>query len=143
MPHHIHLTPDQDQQLLALKNDLTVPKRTRERAEALRLSMHGLSVPQIACYLDWAESTVRSTFRRWWDRGIEGLTEAPGRGTQQTWHEEDLLFVEQCLQQQPRSFNAMQLSRLLEHERGVRLGPDHLRKLLKKRASVGKESEPV
>ncbi|BAC91207.1 helix-turn-helix domain-containing protein [Gloeobacter violaceus] len=140
MPHRIALTPEQEQALLELKNDLSVPRRVRERAEALRLSAHGMNVPRIARYLDWAPSTVHATFERWWNGGIDQLFEADGRGSKNTWSEADLQYLEECLQREPRSYTSSQLAAKLAEERGVQLSADHLRKLLKKRASPGNES---
>ena len=56
---HIQLTAEEDQTLKALSEADGVPRRTKQRATALRLNAQGWRVPQIAQYLDWAESTVR------------------------------------------------------------------------------------
>ena len=141
MPHHrIHLTPEEDRTLQELKNATSVPLRVRERAEALRLSMYGWTVPRIAAYSGCAESTVRETFRRWWDHGLAGLFEATGRGARPRLTDADFDFLRQQMQEQPKAYNSQQLAALLHEKRGVQVNPDYLRQVLKKKASAGKES---
>lgn len=64
---------------------------------------------------------------------MEGLWELPGRGGKTKWDEEDMLFLEECLKKEPRTYNSSQLARKLESERCVKLSPDRLRRVLKKR----------
>ncbi|RUS92244.1 hypothetical protein DSM106972_099720 [Dulcicalothrix desertica PCC 7102] len=55
--------------------------------------------------------------------------------------EEDMLFLEQCLKQEPRTYNSNQLASKLENERSIKMSPDRLRRVLKKRGSYGSEVE--
>ncbi|MEN9520784.1 MAG: hypothetical protein RLZZ381_3372 [Cyanobacteriota bacterium] len=66
-----------------------MPRRTKQRATALRLNATGWKVKQIADYLEWAESTVRITIHRWNQNGLVGLWEAQGRGKKPSWTKED------------------------------------------------------
>ncbi|WP_071824817.1 helix-turn-helix domain-containing protein [Gloeobacter kilaueensis] len=139
MPYHrIYLTPQEEDDLQKLSDDLTVPQRVRQRAQTVRLSMHGMTAPQIAAYLGCAPSTVRTTFRRWWDHGLQGLFEAKGRGARPKLAAEDFEFLRQQMQQHPKAYNARHLATLLQ-QRGVQVHPDYLRQVLKKKDSVGKE----
>lgn len=54
---------------------------------------------------------------------MEGLWELPGRGGKTKWDEEDMLFLEECLKKEPRTYNSCQLARKLESERSVKLSP--------------------
>jgi len=90
-----------------------VPQRVKDRAEALRLSAHGWDVEKIAAYLNWAPQTVRETIHRWNSFGLGGLWEAPGRGGKTRWQEADIAYLEQCLEQEPRTYNSQQLAQKL------------------------------
>jgi transposase len=82
---------------------------------------------------------VRATIRRWQEQGLGGLWEAPGRGTKRKWAEADMEYLEQCLEQQPRTYNSKQLATKLEQERQVSLSGDRIRRILQKRALNGNE----
>jgi len=56
-----------------VRNKSKQPKRTKSRAEALRLSNHGWKVDKIAEYFDWHPQTVREIIQRWRGQGEEGL----------------------------------------------------------------------
>lgn len=53
----------------------------------------------------------------------------------------NLVFLEECLEKEPRTYNSVQLAQKLEKERSVKLSPDWLRQVLKKRGSSGNERE--
>ncbi len=59
---------------------------------------------------------------------------ASGRGTKRKWAEADMEYLEQCLEQQPRTYNSKQLATKLEQERQVSLSGDRIRRILQKRA---------
>jgi hypothetical protein len=61
----VFLTRQQDRTLFELRTAQGVPQRTKDRAEALRLSAHGWYVEKIAAYLNWEAETVRQTIHRW------------------------------------------------------------------------------
>jgi len=83
------------------------------------------------------EHTVRGTIRRWETDGLSGLWEAPGRGAKRKWQEADLQYLEQCLEQEPRTYNSEQLAQKLVQERQVHLSAERLRHILQKRAFNG------
>jgi transposase len=133
----ITLTPEEDQTLKELELADRVPRRTKQRATALRLNSKGWKVKAIASYLKCASSTVRQTIHRWQDRGLRGLWEAQGRGRKATWSDEDWQAISTWLSEE-RSYSARQLSQKLATERQVRLGAEQMRRILLKKNGVGK-----
>lgn len=136
-PLKVDLTEQEDAKLLQLKQMLGIPQRIRDRAEMIRLNGYGWSVAKIVKYMKKSPHTVRASLHRWQQRGIDGLWEAPGRGRKSKWIEADLEFLEQCLQEDQRTYNSRQLSQKLAAERQVKLSGDRIRRLLKKRGSGG------
>ncbi|MEP0912924.1 helix-turn-helix domain-containing protein [Leptolyngbya sp. GB1-A1] len=67
------LTAEEDRTLLELRTASSVPQRTKDRAEVLRLSHRGWTTEQIAEYFDWRVETVRETIYCWRKQGLEGL----------------------------------------------------------------------
>ena len=103
----------------------------------VRLNAQGWNAPALAEIFECCEHTVRATLRRWQQQGAEGLWDAPGRGDKPRWQAADLEYLEQCLEQEPRTYNSQQLAQKLEQERQVKLSADRIRRLLKKRVGDG------
>lgn len=133
----ITLTPEEDQTLKELELASLVPRRTKQRATALRLNSRGWTVKAIASYLKCASSTVRQAIHRWELKGLTGLWEAQGRGRKVTWKKEDWQALETWLSEE-RSYSARQLSQRLATERQVRLGAEQVRRILLKKNGAGK-----
>jgi transposase len=129
----IFLTPEEDRTLFELRTAATVPQRVKDRAEVLRLNAEGWYVEKIAKYFNSNRQTVRETIHRWQTRGLGGLWEAEGRGGKPRIQAADIEYLEACLKQEPRTYNSRQLAKKLLEERQVKLSPDHLRRVLKKR----------
>lgn len=117
----------------------TVSQRTRDRAHMLRLNAQGWTAPAIAEIFECQEHTVRETIRRWQQVGLGGLWDASGRGAKAKWLEEDMVYLENCLEQELRTYNSQQLSYKLKQERQVELSADRIRRILQKRAIEGSE----
>lgn len=137
-PLKIHLSEKEDRELLEFQKIDAIPPRVRERAEIIRLNHHGWTVAAIAKYKQKSPQTVRTSLHRWSNQGMKGLWEKMGRGRKRSWKEEDIKYLEICLEKDERTYNAAQLSRKLAKEKGVTLSSDRVRKLLKKRGGVGK-----
>lgn len=135
-PLRIILTAEEDCTLTELRLAQSVPQRTRDRAHILRLNAQGWNVPAIAEIFECHPHTVRATLRRWKERGLGGLWEAPGRGAKPRWQASDLEYLSDCLEHEPRTYNSVQLAKKLKQERLVDLSSDRLRRLLKKKLSV-------
>ncbi|BAZ67900.1 transposase (plasmid) [Fischerella sp. NIES-4106] len=136
----VFLTHEQDQTLLNLRKQ-DVPQKVKDRAEVIRLNAHGWYVEKIADYFDWNEKTVRKVLHKWKDMGLESLWESPGRGGKPKWKDSDIVFLEECLRTEQRTYNSPQLALKLKIERNVQMSPDRLRRVLKKRGSIGSEQE--
>ncbi|BDI15942.1 hypothetical protein ANSO36C_51780 [Nostoc cf. commune SO-36] len=145
----IFLTREQDRTLLQLRT-AEVPQKVKDRAEIIRLNAHGWYVEKIAAHFNLTLQTVREVLHNWKSKGLEGLWELPGRGGKSKWQEEDIIFLEECLKKEPRTYNSLQLAQKLERvgvarrrHRSIKLSPDRLRRVLKKRGSIGSEQGRV
>jgi transposase len=133
----IFLKPEEDRTLFEMRRATTVPQRVKDRAEVLRLNAQGWYVENIAHYFNWHPQTVRETIHRWETKGLGGLWEESGRGGKARWQAEDIEYLERCLRHENRTYNSQQLAEKLVQERQVKLSPDHLRRVLKKRGYSG------
>jgi transposase len=129
----IFLSDEEKLTLEELRKAKDVPQRTKDRAQVLLLNARGLNNEQIAQGLNWAVSTVRQTLHRWRKMGLAGLWDAPGRGGKPRYSENDLEYLENCLFEEPQTYNSKQLAKKLASERQVYLSPDRLRRVLKAR----------
>ncbi|WP_169268660.1 MULTISPECIES: IS630 family transposase [Brasilonema] len=127
----VFLAPEQDKTLFNLRT-ADVPQKVKDRAEVIRLSAHGWYIEKIAAHFNWTAQTVREVLHKWQKLGMNGLWEKPGRGGKARWVETDMVFLEECLEKDPRTYNSVQLAQKLEQERSVKLSPDWLRQVLKK-----------
>ncbi len=133
----VALTPEEDKTLHELARASSVPARTRERAQALRLNHRGWKAEQIAEYFGWSPATARTTLYRWENDGLMGLWDQPRPGRTPRWSEEDMAHVDKLLQEQKQSYTSTQLVQELASERQVELSPRQMRRLLKKRVIAG------
>jgi transposase len=131
------LSREEDRTLFEVRTATHLPQRVRDRAEVIRLSHQGWFVEKIADFFGWRIQTVRETLHRWEHGGLGGLWDAPHPGKQPRWVRADIEYLEECLRQEPRSYNSHQLAQKLLEERQVKLSPGHLRDVLKKRGSFG------
>ena len=76
----------------------------------LRLNAQGWNVSALADLFECHPHTVRATLRRWEDRGLGGLWEAPGRGAKPKWQASDLEYLTECLEHEPRTGNSLVIS---------------------------------
>jgi transposase len=129
----VFLSAAEERTLFELRTATTVPQRVKDRAEVVRLSHQGMYIEKIAAFFKWNERTVRETLGRWQAKGLGGLWDAPRPGAQRRWQVEDMEHLEACLRADPHTYNSHQLAQKLETERNIKLSPDHLRQVLKKR----------
>ena len=92
----------------------------------LKLNAQGMNVSETAKVFNCHEHTVRAAIQCWKERGLVGLWSSK-------WKAEDLEYIETCLNGEKRTYNSIQLARLLKEERAVNLSSDRLQKILKKR----------
>ena len=137
-PLQVKLTIEEDTTLREVSLATEVPRRTRQRAMAVRLNSGGWRVGQIAQHLQMHEHSVRRAIRQWQTVGLYGLWEKHRPGRQRHWQEEDVKAVEQWLQEE-RSYTSLQLTHKLADERHVHLSQRTMSRLLQKRGSVGND----
>ncbi len=142
-PLHVSLSEAEDQQLFELRDAPKIPKRTRRRAEMLRLSHRGWKTAQIAEYLGCQVAMVRAAIHRWEAAGIAGLYDQPRSGRPPRAQAADWAYIEARLSEEGRTFNSRQVNELLERERQVQLSRRQTRRVLKKRGTAGNGREPV
>ena len=126
----VFLTGEQDRSLLKLRT-ADVPQKVKDRAQVIRLNAHGWYVEKIAAHFNWTAQTVREVLHKWQKLGLEGLWELPGRGLKPKLTEVDIIFLEECLKKEPRTYNSRQLSEKLERDRSIKISPDRLRRVSK------------
>jgi transposase len=136
-PLRVTLSEDSDRTLQELRVASSVAAHIRDRAHMIRLNAQGWNVPAIAEIFECREQRVRETLKRWESGGLGGLWDAPGRGMKPRWSEGDIVFLEQCLAQDQRTYTSAQLAEKLNQERQVHLSPDRIRRILKKRGGDG------
>jgi transposase len=122
--------------LRELRQAAKVPQRVKDRAHMLRLNAQGRSTAEIASIFECHAHTVRNVVQRWEYRGLGGLWEEPGRGSKPKWAVADLDYIEQCLEQDQRTYNSTQLAKKLKQERAIDLSGDRLRRILKKKVQM-------
>ncbi len=111
----VFLTCEQDKTLLNLRRE-DVPQKVKDRAEVIRLNAHGWYVEKIAAHFNWTPQTVREVLHKWQKLGVDGLWELSGRGGKTKYKQEDIVFLEECLRKEPRTYNSLQLAQKLESE---------------------------
>jgi transposase len=111
----VFLTCGQDKTLLNLRT-ADVPQKVKDRAEVIRLNAHGWYVEKIAAHFNWTSQTVREVLHKWQKLGLKGLWDNPGRGGKPKWKEEDIVFLEECLKKEPRTYKSRQLTLKLESD---------------------------
>lgn len=136
-PLRVFLTPDQDRTLFELRTANSVPQRTKDRAEVLRLSHRGWKVDKIAQYLSWSIPTIRNTIHRWHQQGLGGLWDAPRAGRPPQWQDADFADLEATLEQEAKTYSSAQLAEQLAQQCNVHLSRYQVQRILKKRALAG------
>jgi transposase len=87
------LTDDEQQQLKHLGQSRTAAVRDVERASIILQSSQGQRVPALARALKLCEPTVRLWIKRFNERGMAGLADAPHRGRPPTYTPEQVGLV--------------------------------------------------
>ena len=135
-----YLNGEEDRTLQELRAALGVPQRTKDRAEALRLSHRGWTPHQIAEYLGWQVATVRKTIHRWQQAGLSGLWDQPRPGRPPRCSSTLMTAFVQHIATEERTVNSRQLVEHLAAVHDIHLSRGHLRRLLKKKLPVEADS---
>ena len=131
-PLHASLTPDQRQELLALRRAPELRPRVRLRVECLLLSAGGLKVPQLAAHLDCCEATVRTLLHRFAEEGVEAVHPQPPGFPPDLAHRQRIEEALDRLLQRPQTWTVTTLSEALAEEEDIHLKPRTVRMYLKR-----------
>ena len=82
-----------------------------------------------------------STLHRWKEKGLAGLWDAPRSGRNKKWQISDITAVEEKLETEQRTYNSKQLRQFLVMERQISLSERQLRRILKKKLPVEKNTD--
>lgn len=126
----VGLTPAQHEELRTRTRTPGIAPRTRDRLEMVRLADAGWSVPRIARHLGAHEQTVRKYIKAFLADGFDALPDRPRPGRPPTITTAHLDALEARLDAGGRTWTPPQLGAWLDQEHGVRVHPDHLRRLL-------------
>jgi transposase len=129
----VSLSEGQRAELRRRAHESGVRSTIRDRLEMVRLCDAGWSVPRIGQYLGAHEQTVRRYVKAYLAQGFAGLAPRPHSGRPPRVLVADLEAVERLLDETERTWTTPQLVAWLEVERGVRVGRDHLGRLLRRR----------
>lgn len=98
---------------------------------------------KIADYLRQALNTVRRTISYWISSGKKGLFDKQRAGRKRKWQNEDIEYLEDCLEQEERTYNSYQLKGKLKEERKIEMSADRIRRILKKTGKNGNGQKEV
>lgn len=129
----VELTPAQREELRARTRVAGIAPPTRDRLEMVRLSDAGWPIPRIAGHLGCHEQTVRKHVKAFLADGFDALPERPRPGRPPRVTAAHLAALEARLDAGGRTWTTPQLVAWLEREHGVRVHPDHLSLLLRRR----------
>lgn len=136
-PLRIDLTPAQRAELDRRLRARTAERREYERLTMIRAVADGATVPAAARVLGHHHQTVRRFVKRLLAEGFAGLADRPRVGRPARVGEDDLLALEARLDEDAttgaRTWTLPQLVGWLAEERDVRISPDRLGVLLKRR----------
>jgi transposase len=110
-----------------------VAPQTRERLEMISLADPGWSVPRIAQHGGRHPQTVRATVPGLLTGGFAGLVDRPRAGRPRRVTAAHLAALDQLLEETGRRWTMPQLVTWLQDEDGIRVHPDYLAALLKRR----------
>jgi transposase len=110
-----------------------VRPQVRDRLEMVRLCDAGWSVPHIAGHLGLHEQTARRYVKAFLSGGFDALAPRPHPGRPPRVRVADLEALERHIDESDRTWTTPQLAAWLESERGVRVCPMHLSRLLHRR----------
>jgi putative transposase len=138
----VALTAAQHEELRARTREPGLAPRTRDRLEMVRLADAGWTVPRIARHLGAHEQTVRKYVKAFLAEGFAALPDRPRPGRPPAVTPAHLDAVEALLDAGGRSWTTAQLVAWLGQEHGVRVHPDHLSVLLRRRRFGWKRTVP-
>lgn len=111
--------------------------RIVRRAQMIRLSAAGITVPKISVLWDVNDQTVRRTIQRFEAEGLAGLRDKPRKGRPAKKTDRYVALLKEAVQSSPRDmgypFSSWTLERLREHlslQTGIQLHPNSLSRIM-------------
>ena len=125
-PHHLTLTPEQDEQLRRIERSPHVKPKVRLRAAVIRLNGAGWSRRAIADHTRRTYGTVCQDLKRWTEQGLDGLADAPATNQPEKLTQPIRTFVLEKLQEE-RTWTCSQLIEAIQGAFGITVGREALR----------------
>jgi transposase len=131
------LTTEEEKVIHTLVSSRVASVRLVERARIIEQASRGRSIPQIAQEMHLNEKTIRKWFKRFSERGLAGLEDAPRSGAPSRYTVENQAQVLEVAATAPskldQPFHCWSLKRLqiyLKEQRGLPMKQSRIRQLL-------------
>ena len=116
---HLTLSTEEDEQLRRFEQSEHFRPKVRLRAQVIRLNAAGWSRRRIAQPTGRTYGTVRQDLKRWHERGVEGLADAPATNQPEKLTQAMRELVIEKLQEE-RTWTCRQLVEAVEKVQGKR-----------------------
>lgn len=125
-PQHLRLSSEEDQQLRRIEQSPHIKPKVRVRASVLRLNAAGWSRRDLAKHTGRSYATICQDLKRWSERGITGLTDAPATNQPEKITPDIRAFVLEKLQEE-RTWTCSQLVEAVLESFGIGVGREAMR----------------
>lgn len=123
---HVQLTLEEDNRLCILEQQPGIHPKVRLRAQVVRLSAKGWTIPQLAEHVRRHPESIRQDLLRWERQGVAGLADGTAPGKAPSIAPEMEEFLHQKLAEE-RTWNCTTLAEAMAEGFGVRIGREALR----------------
>ena len=124
---HVTLSNEEDEQLRRFEQSGHIRPKVRLRALVVRLNAAGWSRRRIAQHTGRTYGTVCQDLKRWHERGVEGLADAPATNQPEKLTQEMRELVLEKLQEE-RTWTCRQLVEVIEQHFAVAVSVEAMRK---------------
>ena len=147
---YIKLSEGEDEVLRCLAQGQGIHHKVRLRANILRLSAQGWSVPRLSKHFMRSQKSVLNDLERWEGQGVEGIADQCAPGNSSVFTDEMVAYLQKSLGEE-QAWDCSQLSDALFEEFGLRVGREAIRVRLltlgyswqRSRYEPGKEADPL
>lgn len=122
----IHLTDEQNNELLALEKTPSINNKVRLRASIIRLSNSGFNIEQLSQHFQRSTQAIRDDLARFEQHGIAGLVDAKKTGKPSKFTNEIETFLKTKLELD-RVWNSSLLSEAVKQEFKVTISAEGIR----------------
>lgn len=124
---HVTLTKEEGEQLRHIEQSEHFRAKVRLRAQVIRLNAAGWSRERLAEHTGRSYATICQDLKRWDERGVAGLADAPATNQPQKLTQEMRAFVLEKLQEE-RTWMCSQLVEAVKERFGVEVSAEAMRK---------------